>query len=317
MPTEKVKPFQLFFPITRRDEDERIVEGYAYVNEVVPGEGGIRLRREAMEAATPEYLRAGTVRAMHQPIAAGKPLEVTWDAKGAYLRAKIVDDNEWEKVKEGVYKGFSVSVNGLTMRGRDVETCEWWDSSLVDRGKDRDALFSVWRAPGFTPVEEVEVEVLAEAPEIAHQEPGAAEAEVETELARIAVPEGWTPEQIETFRAAWDESLARDYRETLTRLEQSQAELARVQTALAAAEERVKALERSPAPVQSPVRFPAALEREFAANQGLVPDAETTALQEELTRLLSSRPATREEQETAVHRLQVVKMQLAERGVRL
>lgn len=155
-----MKPIRIFAPITRIDAENRIVEGYAFVNETVPGEGGIRLKRSAMEAATPEYLRSGTVRAMHQPIAAGKPLEVEWDATGAYLRAKIVDDQEWRKVTEEVYKGFSIGVNALTARGKDVETCEWWDSSLVDRGKDKDALFTIWHAKGDG--EEREVEELPE-----------------------------------------------------------------------------------------------------------------------------------------------------------
>ncbi len=154
----KMKPIRIFAPITRIDNEQQIVEGYAFVNETVKGEGGVRLKRTAMEAATPEYLRTGTVRAMHQPIAAGKPLEVNWDATGAMLRAKIVDMAEWEKVKEGVYKGFSVSVDPLTARGLDVETCDWWDTSLVDRGKDRDALFTVWRSDDHD--EEREVEIL-------------------------------------------------------------------------------------------------------------------------------------------------------------
>ena len=165
MNIQKMKPIHLFGEISRVDDEQRIVEGYAFVNESVPGEGGIKLKRSAMEAATADYVTNGTSREMHQPIAAGKPLDVTWDEKGAYLRVKVVDDQAWNKVKEGVYKGFSIGVNAKVMRGKDVTACEWWDSSLVDRGKDKDATFSVWRAVGIDADAEVDVEVYDEADE--------------------------------------------------------------------------------------------------------------------------------------------------------
>lgn len=161
MPTRKMKPFHLYGEISRIDDEQQIVEGYAYVNETVPGEKGIRLKRAAMEAATADYVANGTSREMHQPIAAGKPLDVTWDDKGAYLRVHVVDDQAWKKVKTGVYRGFSIGVNPKVMRGKDVESCEWWDASLIDRGKDRDALFTVWR--GTDPTAEVDVEVIERA----------------------------------------------------------------------------------------------------------------------------------------------------------
>lgn len=51
----------------------------------------------------------GNVRAMHQPISAGKLIEFTPDdvAKNIVIKAEIVDDKEWEKVEKGVYTGFS------------------------------------------------------------------------------------------------------------------------------------------------------------------------------------------------------------------
>ena len=65
------KLVQLYAGITRVNEEERIVEGVAFANETVEGEGGIRLKREAMQAATPDYLRWGAVREMHTASAAG------------------------------------------------------------------------------------------------------------------------------------------------------------------------------------------------------------------------------------------------------
>jgi hypothetical protein len=52
----------------------------------------------------------GNLRAMHQPIAAGKLIDFRSDPemKGFYLGARVIDPNEARKVREGVYTGFSV-----------------------------------------------------------------------------------------------------------------------------------------------------------------------------------------------------------------
>ncbi len=158
-----LNPIFVDFPISRVDDEQRIVEGIAFASEVVPGEGGIRLKRSAMMAATADYLANGTCREMHQPSAVGKPLSVVWEGeKGherAHLTAKIVDDEAWKKVKEEVYKGFSIGVIPRVMRGKDVETCQWWDTSLVDVGKDKEARFTVFRVDGVSD-QAVEVEEL-------------------------------------------------------------------------------------------------------------------------------------------------------------
>jgi len=46
---------------------------------------------------------------MHGPVAAGKLTDIAFDddAKRITVAAKIVDDDEWRKVQEGVYTGFS------------------------------------------------------------------------------------------------------------------------------------------------------------------------------------------------------------------
>jgi hypothetical protein len=138
MPTKKMFPMSLFAEITRADEETRTVEGYAYVNETVPGEGGLRLKRSAMEAATPGFMQWGNLREMHQPSAVGNVEEHKWDETGFYIRGKIVDDVAWKKVIERVYKGFSVGVNPKLIRGKDVEAVDFIEISLVDRPKDAD-----------------------------------------------------------------------------------------------------------------------------------------------------------------------------------
>lgn len=143
----QVKSLALFVPVTRIDEEERVVEGIAFANEVVEGEGGLRLSRSSMKAATPDYLRWGAVREMHQPSAVGRALSVEWQESGAaVLRVKVVDDQAWSKVKLGVYQGFSVGVLPRLIRGGTVEQCTWVETSLVDRPKDPGAVFLAFRA---------------------------------------------------------------------------------------------------------------------------------------------------------------------------
>src|SRR5690348_11345962 len=52
----------------------------------------------------------GNPRAMHGKVAAGKLTEMAFDDTNLKVEvcAKVVDDNEWKKVLEGVYTGFSI-----------------------------------------------------------------------------------------------------------------------------------------------------------------------------------------------------------------
>jgi hypothetical protein len=60
------------------------------------------------EAGLP--LSFGNVRTQHSKVVAGKLVGITFDdsAKRIPIVAKIVDDNEWKKVQDGVYTGFSI-----------------------------------------------------------------------------------------------------------------------------------------------------------------------------------------------------------------
>src|SRR6185312_5604975 len=183
MRIQNQNPLHFFAPIVRYDDDKRIVVGRAFANEVVTGEGGIRLKSSAMENATADYMKYGTIRAMHQPVAAGtatpndpeiaKECGVSWidfDGKRvADISCYISDDTEWKKVKDGTYKGFSVGVAPKVMRGKTVESCTWFETSLVDRPKDPDALFTAFRVDGLGEIlceihddEEEEIERLEE-----------------------------------------------------------------------------------------------------------------------------------------------------------
>lgn len=85
----------------------------------------------------------GNLRAMHGKVAAGKFVQIDFnDAEKAIdVCAKVVDDNEWKKVLEGVYTGFSIGGSYVgdkkveKMDGRDVKryTAKPSEGSLVDR----------------------------------------------------------------------------------------------------------------------------------------------------------------------------------------
>ena len=137
---------QLFWPITKIDSDERLVYGYAST-EATDSQGEI-VRKEALEAALPAYMRFANIREMHQPSAVGVAKEAMVDGKGLWLKAKIVDDEAWRKVKEGVYKGFSI---GGAVTDRDggnpqiITGVDLTEISLVDRPANPESVLSLWK----------------------------------------------------------------------------------------------------------------------------------------------------------------------------
>ena len=80
----------------------------------------------------------GNLRAMHGNVAAGKLISLDFDdvAKQINVGTKIVDDNEWQKVLEGVYTGFSIGgkyVKKWADGGLSRYTANPTELSLVDR----------------------------------------------------------------------------------------------------------------------------------------------------------------------------------------
>lgn len=146
-----------YVPLTRSDPHEKIVEGYCYCSPRVRGDKW-NLTRAALEGAAKEYMKAPAIRVMHQPIAAGKGLSVKFDDKGCLLRAYISDDREWQKVVDGVYRGFSIGGRPRVARGCDIHVFDWLETSLVDRPSDSEAKFTMVRAD--SPTGEYDVVVL-------------------------------------------------------------------------------------------------------------------------------------------------------------
>jgi hypothetical protein len=205
-----MKPIHFFVPfdaIERADkrpgvfDEDGLLPGYAFVNEVVEGEGGMRLLRSSMEAATPDWMKFGNVREMHTKNAAGVALHAEWDPLGLFVRSDVVDPVAKLKVERGVYKGYSVGVQPLAMRGLDVTECKIIELSLVDRPKDPESLFTAYRAVDAE--EEAEVEILDPGfldVDAAVARQAAVDAEAAKERADQAAPAAPAADQAEYYR---------------------------------------------------------------------------------------------------------------------
>ncbi len=107
----------LFIPITKVDAQQRLVYGVATA-EAEDRAGEIcdyDSTKPLYEKWSQEIAQSsggksrGNLRAMHGAIAAGKVTALNFNDKKKQIEicAKVVDDAEWNKVKEGVYTGFS------------------------------------------------------------------------------------------------------------------------------------------------------------------------------------------------------------------
>jgi hypothetical protein len=147
----------LFLPLLKVDLDRRLVSGVATAE--TPDRAGEIFdyvsSKPYCEQWSAEALAAsggksfGAVRPMHGPVAAGKLTDIAFDddAKRITVAAKIVDD-EWRKVQEGVYIGFSQG-GRYVKRWPDADTgltrytADPHEISLVDLPCVRDATFEV------------------------------------------------------------------------------------------------------------------------------------------------------------------------------
>lgn len=141
---------RFFAEIQRVDEEQRLVSGYAATEQRATD--GLVVTRDALAGAVDGYMEWANLRAMHRD-AVGVTREASVDDGGLYITAEVVDDDAWEKVKRGVYKGFSI---GAKVTERDpsdktmVRGIELREISLVDRPADPGAKIDLWHADGFT-----------------------------------------------------------------------------------------------------------------------------------------------------------------------
>ncbi len=142
---------KFFIDFVKRDDDQRIVEGYASTP-VVDSQGEI-VEKDAITNALSGYLgdwddknkrwRYGGIREMHQLSAVGKTIKAKVDDKGLYIEGKVVDDNAWKKVKEGVYAGFSIGGKVLESVKNRIKALKLNEISLVDRPANPEAIFTM------------------------------------------------------------------------------------------------------------------------------------------------------------------------------
>src|SRR5271170_795579 len=140
---------KIYLPIAKVDAESREVRGYAST-EACDDQGEI-VKRDALVAALGDYMKFANIREMHQLSAVGVAKEAAVDDKGLYVGAKIVDDQAWQKVVEGVYKGYSIGGRITQRDPGDYKTITGLvlnEISLVDRPANPEAVFDYWKAAG-------------------------------------------------------------------------------------------------------------------------------------------------------------------------
>ena len=154
----------MFFQLSKVDEEKRLVYGIATAEEVDKS-GEIcdyASTKPHYEAWSDEFRRAtdggslGNLRSMHGKVAAGKvvDLELDDDLRQVRICAKVVDDQEWRKVLEGVYTGFSQG-GAYVRKWEDPDapgvrryTAKPSEVSLVDTPCLTTARFEIMKADG-------------------------------------------------------------------------------------------------------------------------------------------------------------------------
>ena len=121
-------------------------------SEAVDEQGEI-VRAAAMRAAMPDYMRFPALREMHQLSAAGTTLEAEVCEDGmTRIVAHVVDPVAVAKVKNNVYRGFSIG-GRVTQRDAGnpniITGLVLNEISLVDRPADPEAVFDIWKASGM------------------------------------------------------------------------------------------------------------------------------------------------------------------------
>lgn len=139
-----VNTFSVFLPIAKLDEDQRLVYGYASTPRKDLQDERVSL--DAVKGALPDYMEWGNIREMHQLSAVGTTKQANVDDKGLYICGKVVDDPAWSKVKEGVYKGFSIGGEAVQKVGDEITKLRITEISLVDRPANPDCKIESWKA---------------------------------------------------------------------------------------------------------------------------------------------------------------------------
>jgi hypothetical protein len=273
----------LFLPLAKVDLDRRIVHGIATAE--APDRGGEicdyastkpyfeTWSAEAHSASGGKSL--GAVRAMHGRVAAGKLTDIAFDDEGKRIlvAAKIVDDDEWLKVTEGVYTGFSQG-GRYVKRWPDPETgltrftAEPTEISLVDLPCLPDATFEVVkdgvvekrafaRPAAMQALEEapaaVEIAAEKEAPSPPADDPPAALQKAPA-VPLEAGPATPTPAEALRKAASALSQAAHQLERAVEENTRLRKTLADVEPAVAAMQRRIAVIEAQPVPVRAALR---------------------------------------------------------------
>lgn len=135
--------FNKYFQIAKVDEEKQSVWGYASTPTLDSDDEIVSL--EAIKAALPDYLEWANIREMHKNSAVGVALvpDVQVDDIGLWIGARIIDPLAWQKVKEKVYKGFSIGGNIIKKVGKVIKEMTLVEISLVDRPANPDCKIEV------------------------------------------------------------------------------------------------------------------------------------------------------------------------------
>lgn len=146
--------FNFNFSIKKADKKERIIEGYANIEEI--DRHGELIVKEAFTEALNEYMDNPILRYMHYEEPIGKVIESYVDKIGLFVKAKIVDspnvpiaNKAWDLIEAGVLKAFSIG-GSVKERELDKETgivkiLKLWlaEISVVDIPANKNSFFTV------------------------------------------------------------------------------------------------------------------------------------------------------------------------------
>lgn len=157
-------PLRIFLPLTKVDEEKRLVYGRVAVEELdqaneifdyASSKPNFQAWSEKM-AKSSGGKNLGNVRVMHTAKAAGMMVGMDYDDTGKAIEgcAKVVDDDEWKKVLAGVYTGFSMG-GSYAKRWKDESGAQRYTAmpvevSLVDAPCIKSATFEVIKGAGVS-----------------------------------------------------------------------------------------------------------------------------------------------------------------------
>lgn len=156
-----LEKFAGYADIAKSDDEQRLVYGI-FSTETPDAQGGIwkgerydgdLVKADAIAGALDDYMRYANIREMHGSNAAGSAqLAHVEDGQSAIV-VKVGDDGAWSKVKQGIYKGFSIGGRVLEAHiekigGRLIRVItklQLTEISLVDRPACPDAHILVFK----------------------------------------------------------------------------------------------------------------------------------------------------------------------------